>query len=100
MANITSYGLQEQLNPPMINLRLNVFHIKPLQDRYFHMEVKFVPSQKEGGNMLRILERRTLRIIYGPINDSGMWRTRYSKELDKLYDELDIAKVLNIGRLR
>jgi hypothetical protein len=64
------------------------------------MEVKFVPSQKEGGNMLRILERRTLRIIYGPINDSGMWRTRYSKELDKLYDELDIAKVLNIGRLR
>jgi len=46
MANNTSYGLKEQLNSPMINVRLNVFHIKPLKDRYIYMEVKFAPSQR------------------------------------------------------
>jgi len=39
--------------------------------------------------MLRIFERRILRMIYGPINDNGIRRTRYSNELYKLYDELD-----------
>ena len=46
MANNTSYGLKEQLDPPMINVRLNAFHIKPLQDRYVYVEVKFIPSQR------------------------------------------------------
>jgi hypothetical protein len=31
---------------------------------------------KKDGNMLRIFERRLLRIIYGHINDNGIWRTR------------------------
>jgi len=28
------------------------------------------------------------------------WRTRYNNELYKLYDELDIIKVIKMGRLR
>ena len=36
-------------------------------------------------------------MIYGPINDNSMWKTRYSNELNTLYDELDIAKVTKTG---
>lgn len=32
-------------------------------------------------------------MIYGPINDNGMCRTRYNNVLYTLYDELDIVKV-------
>ena len=38
-------------------------------------------------------------MIYGPINDSGIWRTRYSNVLYWLYSELDKVKVMTVGRL-
>jgi hypothetical protein len=47
-----------------------------------------------------IFERRILRIIHGPFNDNGVWRTFYINEFYALYDELDIVKVVKIGRLR
>ena len=34
------------------------------------------------------------------INDNCIWRTRYRNELYMLYDELDMLKVVKIGRLR
>jgi hypothetical protein len=42
-----------------------------------------------------IFERRILRIIYSPVNNTGMWRTRYNNELYTHYDELDVALVTN-----
>ena len=50
--------------------------------------------------MLRIFERRILRMIYGPIRDNGIWRTGYNNEIYALYDELDIVEAIKIGRLR
>jgi hypothetical protein len=50
--------------------------------------------------VLRIFEERVLRMIYGPINDSGVWRTGHNNELYTLYDKLDIIKVITTGRLR
>jgi hypothetical protein len=38
-------------------------------------------------------------MIHRPINDSGVWRARYSNELYTVYCELDVAKVVHIGRL-
>jgi len=58
------------------------------------------PLSKKGGIMLRIFKRRKLRMIYGPVNDNGIWRTRYSSELYTFYDELHTVKVIKIGRLR
>ena len=55
---------------------------------------------KKAGNMLQVFERRILRMIYGPINNNGIWRTRYNKELYILYNESDIVKVIKIGRFR
>jgi len=39
-------------------------------------------------------------MIYGPLKVNGIWRTVYSNELYTLYDELDMAKVIKVGRLR
>jgi hypothetical protein len=51
--------------------------------------------------MLRIFERRMLRMIYGPVNDNVTWRTRCTNELYIiLYDGLHIVNVIKIGRLR
>jgi hypothetical protein len=59
-----------------------------------------LPVSKKDLNMIRIFERRILRKIYGPINDTSKWRTRYSNYFYTLYNELDIAKVIKTGRLR
>ena len=48
--------------------------------------------------MLRIFKRRILRMIYGPANDNGIWRTGYNSELYTFCDELHIVKVIRIGR--
>jgi hypothetical protein len=50
--------------------------------------------------MLRIFERRILRMIYFPIKDNGIWRTRYNSELNKLCDELEVVKKIKIGILK
>jgi len=50
--------------------------------------------------MLQIFQIRILRIIYGPINDNGIWGTSYNNEPCMLYDELDVEKLIKIGRLK
>jgi len=39
-------------------------------------------------------------MIYGPINDNSIWRTRHNNKLYTLCDQLYIVKVIKIGRLR
>ena len=50
--------------------------------------------------MLRFLERRILRIVHGPINDNGIWRTRCNNKLYTVCGALDVVKVIKIGKLR
>jgi hypothetical protein len=58
---------------------------------------EFWPLSKKDGNTLWIFERR---LIYSPVNENGVRRTRYNSELYTLYNESDIVKVDKIGRLR
>jgi len=39
-------------------------------------------------------------MIYSPINDNDIWKTRYNNELYTLYEKLDIFKVIKMGRLK
>jgi hypothetical protein len=39
-------------------------------------------------------------MVCGPVNDDGIWRTRYSSLLYTLCSELDVVKVVQIRRLR
>jgi hypothetical protein len=58
------------------------------------------PLSKKDENPLQIFKRRILRRIYSPINEGGIWRIRNKNELYKLYNELDVVRVIKIGRLR
>ena len=41
--------------------------------------------------MLRVFERRILRMIHSPVNYNGILGTGYNNELYTHYDELDLA---------
>jgi hypothetical protein len=47
-----------------------------------------------------MFERRILRMVYGSVNNNGIWITRHNTELHTHYDELDIVKVTEIGKFR
>src|ERR1700709_1048887 len=51
-------------------------------------------------NKLAIFERKVLRRIFGPVQESGNWRTRFNHELKTLYHEPDIVAVAKSNRLR
>jgi len=50
-----------------------------------------LPPLNEGWKYAPNFLKRNIKNYLGPINDNGIWRTRYSNELDTLYDELDMA---------
>jgi hypothetical protein len=58
------------------------------------------PILKKDENLFRIFKRRILRKIYSLISEGGVQRIRHNNELCKLYNELDIVRVIKIGRLR
>jgi hypothetical protein len=61
---------------------------------------EYCPLSKKERNMLRIFARRTLRMIYFPIKDTDIWRTRYNSELYRLFDKLEVVKMIKIGILK
>jgi len=59
-------------------------HIRPI----LTYGVKCWPLSKKDGKMLRIFERRILRMIYSPNKNKCKCITRYNNELYKFHDEL------------
>jgi hypothetical protein len=47
-----------------------------------------------------VFERKILRRIYGPLCEGATGRSRYNKELYRLYDEIDLVTAIRISRLR
>ena len=50
--------------------------------------------------LLRIFERRILRDIFGPAKEQNVWIRQYNFEIDRLYGEPNIIKIIKINRLR
>jgi len=50
--------------------------------------------------ILGVLERKILRAIFGPTNDSREWRIKYNNELYTVYKESDIVTYTKINRLK
>jgi hypothetical protein len=46
-----------------------------------------------------MFERKVLRIICGPIQDNGAWRSRCNEEINILFKEPKLITVIKIGRL-
>jgi hypothetical protein len=56
--------------------------------------------KRKDENMLRIFERRILRIIYGQIKENGIWKSVHNRKFYKLCNERDIVKPIEIWWLR
>ena len=48
---------------------------------------------KQDGRQLGIFERRVLRHIFGQMEENGVWRKIYNRELYSLFKEPDIVKL-------
>jgi hypothetical protein len=59
-----------------------------------------LPVSKKDGSMFRNFERRILRMIYGPVNDNGIWSAGHGNEPYTFCEELDVVRMIKIGRLR
>jgi hypothetical protein len=46
--------------------------------------------------LINIFERKTLRRIYGQVEENEQWRIRYNKELYKTYKELDLLSFIKL----
>jgi hypothetical protein len=53
------------------------------------------PPCKEDGCKLLGFER-ILRMIYGPVNDNGIWKIGHNIQLYSLHDELDPSRQLAV----
>ena len=49
---------------------------------------------------LLVFERRVLRIIFGPLEINGEWRTRSNDELYNLFKQWTIVQKIKVQRLR
>jgi hypothetical protein len=55
---------------------------------------------KSDENLLRNLERKTLRKIYGPVLERNIWRIRNNEELNRIINREDIVKFIKAQRIR
>jgi hypothetical protein len=47
-----------------------------------------------------LLKGKSLRRIYGPVNEGGRWRIRYNDELYQLFNEPETVKEVKSRRVR
>jgi hypothetical protein len=94
----TSYVLKKRLNSPRLKCQTQCMLYKTLIKPTQTYGSECCSLSNKDGNMLQNSER-ILSMIYGPVNDNGVGRTRYKNELYTLYDEVDTVKVIKIGRL-
>lgn len=81
MANKTDRGLSVHLNSSNLKRRTKCMLSETLTRPIRTYGSGCWTLREKDGNMLGIFKRRILRMIYGPINDSVIRRTRYSSEL-------------------
>jgi hypothetical protein len=55
---------------------------------------------EETKRKLEVFERKVLRKIFGPINENGIWRSRYNHELYQLFKETPVSESVKLQRLR
>jgi hypothetical protein len=65
---------------------------------YSYQETWTLKARDE--NALRCFERKILRRIFGPVQDSSGWRIIYNQELDRLIEGQDLVRFIKAQRLR
>lgn len=100
--NRCCYALQKIMKSKNVSRRtkVRIYHsvVRPIMT--YACEAWTMTKQNE--NRLRIAERRILRGIYGPVKDNTtqQYRMRTNRELEELYSQPDIVKIIKSQRLR
>jgi hypothetical protein len=52
---------------------------------------------KTDKRLLSVFKIRILRCVFGAVQENGVWRKRYNRELCELFNEPDIVKCIKIN---
>jgi len=100
LANRSYFGMMNMLKAKTINRKHKVTMYKTLIKPVLIYGVETWVLSKVDELRLGVFERKILRRIYEPICEEAVWRSRYNKELFRLYDEADLVTTIKISRLR
>lgn len=101
-ANRCCFALQKIIRSKNVSrtTKLRIYHsiIRPIMT--YACETWTMTKQNE--TRLRIAERKILRSIYGPVKDetTQQYRSRKNREIEELYGQPDIIKIIKAERLR
>jgi hypothetical protein len=100
LANRNYFGLVNILKAKNIKRKYKVIIYKTLVKPVLMYGLETWVLSKADKLRLGVFERKILRRIYGDICEGAIWRSRYSEELYRLYDETDLVTTVRITRLR
>jgi hypothetical protein len=98
-ANKCLHGLRKHLKSRLISRKTRIMMYKVLAKPVLSYATETWPLSRMDERLLSTFERRILRYIFGPVEENGTWRRRYSHDLYKLFNELDIIRYIKVKRL-
>ena len=99
-ANRSHFGLKIQRKSQLHSRKTKILIYRTLVRPLLTYATVTWTVTKHNERRLRIFVRKILCRIYGPICKRGQWRKWYGRELEELYNELNIVNVINSSRLR
>jgi hypothetical protein len=99
LGNKCSYGLRKHLGSRNISAGTKCLIYKTLIKPIVMYGTECWVLTTKNELQLAVFERKVLRKIFGPIQDTDQWR-RYNEELHQLYVEPNIVKWIRSVRLR
>jgi len=100
VANKGFYGLKRQFRSQILSIKNKIKLYKTLIRPVLACGSETWVLSKCVGAILGVFERKILRALFGPTNDNGEWRIKYSNGLYTLYKESDIVTYFKINRLK
>jgi len=97
MANKGFYGLKRQFRSQFLSIKNKIKLYKMLIRPMLAYGFETWVVSKSDEAILGVFEKKILRAIFGPTNDSGEWRIKYNNELYILYKESDIVTYIKIN---
>jgi hypothetical protein len=92
--------LKRQFGSPFLSIENKITSYKTLVRPVLACGSETWVLSKCDETILEVSERKILRVIFGPTNDNGEWRIKYSSQLYTLYKESDTVTYIEINRLK
>lgn len=100
MANRSYFGLKQLFGSRFLRHKYKLKLYKTLLRPIVMYGTECLALNRTDINLLGVFERKILRRIFGPVQDSGNWRIRHNREVYELYNSNDIVKEIKLARLR